>query len=103
MTYINTLMIQKVLAGPHWSRKLGARDLVALTPLIWEHVTPGGRFEIDMNARRPLDRLKWRLVTRLWGQPNRWSRAWLSLSQVRNRLRRGHRYWSIREIDHRLS
>jgi TnpA family transposase len=55
MIYINTLMIQKVLSRPHWAQKLGARDLSALTPLIWEHVTPYGRFELDMNSRLPLD------------------------------------------------
>jgi TnpA family transposase len=55
MIYINTLMLQKVPARPHWSQKLVARDLSALTPLIWEHVTPYGRFELDMNARLPLD------------------------------------------------
>ena len=55
MIYINTLMLQHVLGRPHWSQKLGARDLSALTPLIWEHVTPYGRFELDMNARLPLD------------------------------------------------
>ncbi len=27
------------------------RDLAALTPLIWEHVNPYGRFELDMDAR----------------------------------------------------
>jgi hypothetical protein len=27
----------------------------ALTPLIWEHVNPYGRFEIDMATRLPLD------------------------------------------------
>jgi hypothetical protein len=26
-----------------------------LTPLIWEHVNPYGRFELDMNVRIPLD------------------------------------------------
>jgi TnpA family transposase len=55
LIYINTLMLQQVLARPHWSQKLGARDLSALTLLIWEHVTPYGRFELDMNARLPLD------------------------------------------------
>jgi TnpA family transposase len=55
LIHINTLMFQQVLARPHWSQKLGARDLSALTPLIWEHVTPYGRFELDMNARLPLD------------------------------------------------
>jgi TnpA family transposase len=54
MIYINTLMLQQVLAQPHWTQKLGPRDLSALTPLIWEHVNPYGRFELDMNARLPL-------------------------------------------------
>jgi TnpA family transposase len=52
--YINTLMLQQVLAQPHWERKLTPRDLSALTPLIWEHVNPYGRFELDMDARLPL-------------------------------------------------
>ena len=51
MVYINTLMQQQVLAQPQWSGKLTARDLCALTPLIWEHVNPFGRFELDMAAR----------------------------------------------------
>ena len=55
MIYINTLMLQRVLARPHWSQKLGARDLSALTPLIWEHLTPSGRLELNMNARSRLD------------------------------------------------
>jgi len=54
MIYVNTLMLQQVLAQPHWTQKLGPRDLSALTPLIWEHVNPYGRFELDMNARLPL-------------------------------------------------
>ena len=33
--------------------RLTARDLRALTPLIWEHVNPYGRFELDMEARLP--------------------------------------------------
>ncbi|MBM3653471.1 MAG: Tn3 family transposase [Alphaproteobacteria bacterium] len=55
MVYINTLMLQQVLAQPHWSGKLTPRDLRALTPLIWEHVNPYGRFELDMEARLPID------------------------------------------------
>ena len=54
MVYINTLMLQQVLAQPKWVDKLTPRDLRALTPLIWEHVNPYGRFELDMNARLPL-------------------------------------------------
>ena len=55
MVYINTLMLQQILAQPEWSSRLGPRDLAALTPLIWEHVNPYGRFELDMDARLPLD------------------------------------------------
>src|SRR5664279_1444918 len=54
MVYINTLMLQQVLAQPKWADKLTPRDLRALTPLIWDHVNPYGRFELDMNARLPL-------------------------------------------------
>lgn len=54
MVYINTLMIQKVLAQPHWQGRLTPRDYAALTPLIWEHVNPYGRFVLDMNARLAL-------------------------------------------------
>ena len=55
LVYINTLMLQQVLAQPHWSGKLSVRDREALTSLIWEHVNPYGRFELDMEARLPLD------------------------------------------------
>lgn len=54
MVYINTLMIQKVLAQPHWQDRLTSRDYAALTPLIWEHVNPYGRFDLDMNTRLDL-------------------------------------------------
>ncbi|MFC7521451.1 Tn3 family transposase [Xanthomonas populi] len=54
MVYINTLMIQKVLAQPHWQGKLTPRDYAALTLLIWEHVNPYGRFDLDMNTRLDL-------------------------------------------------
>ena len=54
MVYVNPLMIQRVLAQPHWQGKLTPRDYAALTPLIWEHVNPYGRFDLDMNARLAL-------------------------------------------------
>lgn len=54
MVYVNTLMIQKVLAQPNWQEKFTPRDYAALTPLIWEHVNPYGRFDLDMNARLAL-------------------------------------------------
>ena len=35
LVYINTLMIQQVLAEPAWQDRLTAADLRALTPLLW--------------------------------------------------------------------
>jgi Tn3 transposase DDE domain len=55
MVYINTLMLQQVLARPSWLGRLTVRDLRALTPLIWEHVNPYDRFELDMETRLPID------------------------------------------------
>jgi TnpA family transposase len=54
MVYINTLMLQQLLAQPQWNQRLTTRDRLALTPLIWEHVNPYGRFELDMSSRLPL-------------------------------------------------
>jgi hypothetical protein len=47
-------MLQEILAQPHWQGRLTATDLRALTPLIWEHVNPYGRFDLDMTTRLPL-------------------------------------------------
>jgi hypothetical protein len=54
MVYLNMLMLRQVLAQPHWTGRLTATDFRALTPLIWEHVNPYGRFEPDMATRLPL-------------------------------------------------
>jgi TnpA family transposase len=54
LVYVNTLMIQEVLSGPSWSGRLTEEDLRGLTPLIFGHVNPYGRFELDMDARLPL-------------------------------------------------
>lgn len=51
MVCVNTLMIQKMLAQPHWKGRFTPRDYSALTQLIWEHVNPYGRFDLDMNTR----------------------------------------------------
>ena len=55
LVYINTLMIQQVLAEPAWQDRLTRADLRALTPLLWAHVNPYGTFALDMNARLPLE------------------------------------------------
>lgn len=54
MVYINILMIQTVLAQPHWQGRFTPRDYAALTPLIWEHGNPYGRFDLDMHTRLDL-------------------------------------------------
>ncbi|BDA76260.1 hypothetical protein CAL7716_105990 (plasmid) [Calothrix sp. PCC 7716] len=55
LVYINTLMIQKVLADPVWMKRMTHEDLRALTPLIWKHVNPYGTFHLNMNERLELD------------------------------------------------
>lgn len=55
LVYVNTLMIQKVLAEPVWFKKMKTEDLRALTPLIWAHVNPYGTFRLDMDERLELD------------------------------------------------
>ena len=54
MVFVNTLMLQQLLARPHWADRLTPRDQQAITPLIWDHVNPYGRYEIDMDSRIPI-------------------------------------------------
>lgn len=55
LVYINTLMIQHVLADPAWMDRMLEEDLRALTPLLYRHVNPYGRFRLDMTHRIPLE------------------------------------------------
>ena len=55
MAYVNTLMIQQVLAKREWQHRLQDEDLRALTPLIYAHVHPYGRFDLDMNRRLDIE------------------------------------------------
>jgi TnpA family transposase len=55
MVYVNTLMIQRVLAEPIWAERMGAAERRGLTPLAWGHVNPYGLFRLDMTTRLPLD------------------------------------------------
>jgi TnpA family transposase len=54
LVYVSTLMLQEILDQPCWQGQLTATDLRALTPLIWEHVNPYGRFDLDMSIRLPI-------------------------------------------------
>ena len=55
LVYINTLMIQEVLEDQALLGKLTARDHAALSPLFTSHVNPFGRFDLDLEARIPLN------------------------------------------------
>lgn len=55
LVYINTLMIQTVLADDPWRKKMQDEDWRALSPLIHHHVNPYGIFRLDMNARLNLE------------------------------------------------
>ncbi|MDE2278135.1 MAG: Tn3 family transposase [Xanthomonadaceae bacterium] len=55
LVYINTLMIQSVLASKRWRHRLTAEDRRALCPLIYGHINPYGRFDLDMDERLSLD------------------------------------------------
>lgn len=54
LVYINTLMLQDILAEPEWMGRMTAEDFRALSPLVYTHVNPYGIFELDMDARLPL-------------------------------------------------
>jgi TnpA family transposase len=51
LVYINTIMIQTVLAGPEWKNRLTDEDRRALCPLIFEHINPYGLFPLDLSTR----------------------------------------------------
>ena len=55
LVYINTLMLQQVLADPTWLERLDAEDRRALSPLIYGHCNPYGAFELDMSKRLPIE------------------------------------------------
>ena len=55
LIYINTLMIQQILSEPQWMSRMQAEDFRALTPLIWNHITPYGSFRLDFEERLKLE------------------------------------------------
>jgi hypothetical protein len=54
LVYVNTLMVQEVLAEPKWHDRMTEADWRGLTPLFYNHVNPYGIFELDMTTRIPL-------------------------------------------------
>jgi TnpA family transposase len=55
LVYVNTLMIQQILAEPAWSGRLNSHDLRGITPLLYGHVNPYGNFRLDLHSRLPID------------------------------------------------
>lgn len=55
LVYVNTLMLQRVLAEPAWMARMTPADVRGLTPLVWGHVSPYGAFDLDMEQRLDLD------------------------------------------------
>jgi len=55
LVYINTLMLQQILADPAWLKRMTADDFRGLSPLIYAHVNPYGIFELDMTTRLLLE------------------------------------------------
>ena len=54
LVYVNTLMVQDVLADQAWADRLTAEDRRGLTPLFWAHVAPYGEVRLDMGRRLSL-------------------------------------------------
>ena len=55
LVYVNTLMIQQILAESEWNNRLNANDRRGITPLIYTHINPYGSFTLDLNSRLPID------------------------------------------------
>ena len=51
LVYVNTLMVQDVLADDGWAAQLTDADRRGLTPLFWTHVAPYGEVKLDMSNR----------------------------------------------------
>jgi hypothetical protein len=51
LVYVNTLMLQDVLAEPDWTELLTPEDRRGMTPLFWQHLLPYGEVKLDMTAR----------------------------------------------------
>jgi hypothetical protein len=51
LVFVNTLLIQRVLAEPEQFQRMQQEDLRGLTPLIYSHVTPYGMFRLDLSER----------------------------------------------------
>ncbi|MHA3916739.1 Tn3 family transposase [Halovulum sp. GXIMD14793] len=51
LVYVNTRMVQAVLHNPDVVARLSPEDYRGLSPLIYLHINPYGRFEVDLDKR----------------------------------------------------
>jgi TnpA family transposase len=51
LVYINTLMIQDILADPAWAARLTDEDKRGLNPLFTSNMTPYGEVKVNMTSR----------------------------------------------------
>ena len=56
LVYVNTLMLQKILAEPSWLNRMTADDHRGLTPALYSHVNPYGKLDPDLSRRIDFDR-----------------------------------------------
>jgi TnpA family transposase len=54
LVYVNTLLVQEVLAEGDWVKSLTKEDYRGLTPLFYSHVNPYGILRLDMTERLPI-------------------------------------------------
>jgi TnpA family transposase len=54
IVYLNTRMVQIVLAEPKWQKKLTDADRRGLSALFWSHLNLYGKFELDMSKQLDL-------------------------------------------------
>ena len=57
LVYVNTRMVQSVLRNPDVVARLSPEDYRGLSPLIYLHINPYGRFEVDLNKRIDFERM----------------------------------------------
>jgi TnpA family transposase len=57
LVYVNTRMVQSVLSDPVWAARLSSEDYRGLTPLIYLHINPYGRYEVDLDKRIDFERM----------------------------------------------
>jgi hypothetical protein len=51
LVYMNTLMLQDIIADPDWEDALTAEDERGLTPLFWSHILAYGEVKLNMSSR----------------------------------------------------